>query len=337
MGFIGTALRTLVSVIITVISFMAPWLVGDYTAPNAPINSEECLLNFAAISDMHVDTEEYDKEDSVYTDITHHAFLPDFENAEEKLDALVLAGDITEHGYVAQWDKTEKLLVSYDLADEIILAAGNHDLWTNGDQGRTAKGLFMQYNKRITGRFETDVYYSTEVNGYTFIVLCSEEDSEYAYFSDKQIKWLKAELKEAAKKDLPIFVICHWPLSQTHGLPVTWGDEEYNDMTGGMGEQSARIEKILKKYDNVFFISGHIHSGFSNADMEAESGYQSIESDGSFHSVNLPRVNAVSKRGYFMIGTGYNVEVYENEVVFRARNYMTGTWCPEFDYTIELV
>ena len=141
MGFIGLVLRTLVSVIITAVSFMAPWLMGDITAKNQPLNPQLCRLNFACFADMHIDTPEYDEEDAIYTDITHNAFLPDFERAEQKLDAVVLAGDITEHGYAAQWNRTEELLGSYDLADEIILAAGNHDLWTDGEDGRTAKGF----------------------------------------------------------------------------------------------------------------------------------------------------------------------------------------------------
>ena len=338
MAFIGLALRTLVSALITVLSFMMPWLMGDIAAPNEPINPQECRLNFAAVSDLHIDVSEYDETDAKFTDITLAALLPDFEKAEERLDALIIAGDITEHGYAAQWQRTQQLLDSYDLADEIILAPGNHDLWTDGEDGRTSKGLFIQYNKRISDRLVTDFYYSTEINGYTFIVLSSEKDvGEEAVISNRQIKWLKSEMKKAAKKDKPVFVICHWPLNQTHGLPVTWGSDDYDDMTGGIGKQSAKIEKILKQYDNVFFINGHIHIGFANEKTESIAGYKSVESDGSFHSINLPRANAVTNKGHFMIGTGYNVEVYDNEVVFRARNYMSGTWLPFYDYTFELV
>ena len=337
MGFIGLVSRTIVSTIITIIAFLTPWLMGDTTAENKPLKPEDCRLNFAVISDTHIETIEFDKTDANILDLVNGAFMPDFATAEEKLDLLVHAGDITEHGYKAQWEKTEKLFNSYDIAEEIILAPGNHDLWTEDESGRTAKGLFMQYNYRITGRLVNNFYYSTEVNGYTFIVLCSERDDPYAYISDKQLSWLKSEMKKASKKDLPVFVICHWPLNQTHGLPVSWGDDDYNDMTGGLGEQSATVEKILKKYDNVFYINGHIHAGFSNEAEESKYGYQSIESDGSFHSINLPRVNTTQNVGNSMIGTGYHVEVYENEVVFRARNYMTSTWIPRYDYTIALV
>lgn len=337
MALLAVIIRTFISVIVTILTMIAPGVMGEYTAPYAPLDSEKCQLNFAAVSDIHVQSKEGDELVYIFTDFAQDLLLPGIAESEERLDAVVMTGDLTEEGLESQWKQFEYFLDKYDLAEEIVLAVGNHDTWTRGQGDRTTKGLFIQYNKRITGNYVSDVYYSTEVNGYPFIILCSEDDSTSAYFGEKQIKWFEAEMKKAAKKDLPIFVICHWPLNQTHGLPVTWGDDEPEEMDGGIGEQSARIEKILKKYDNVFFINGHIHAGFSNAEMAEKEGYQTIESDGSFHSVNLPRITWVAEYGYHHIGTGYSVEVYENEVVFRARNYLTNTWLPQFDYTIELV
>ena len=337
MAILTAAFRGLISAILTLSTIVMPWLVSDIAAPQAPLDSENCLLNFATVSDLHSVTKEDNEVNSFLFDLTMPLVLPDIEKAEEKYDALVMVGDNTDDGYERQWNKLEGVLSQYDLADEILIAAGNHDTWTEGEDGRTTKGLFMQYNRRIAGRAVGNLYYSTEIEGYPFIVLCSEDDGTNGYFSDKQINWLKQELKKAAKKDLPIFVICHWPINQTHGLPVSWGEDDYDDMTGGMGEQSDKIEKILKQYDNVFLISGHIHAGLSNAKMEKITGYQSVESDGSFHSINLPRTNAVQGIGNVMIGYGYVVEVYKDRVEFRARNYALGTWNPNFDYTIELV
>lgn len=337
MKFIGLSIRVLLSITISIISVIAPSLMGDKIAPDAPLNAEECRLNFAAVSDLHIETVEHNKYLSDYTDIVFAAIMPGFKSFENKLDALVIAGDITDHGYVSQWQKTEDILTSADYADNIILAAGNHDLWTRGDQGRTSEELFIEYNKKIAGRDIDKRYYSTEINGYTFIVLCSEADSTDGYFTDEQVNWLKAELEEASKKDLPIFVISHWPLNQTHGLPVSFGDEDYDEMTGGMGEKSADIENALKAYDNVFLFSGHIHTSLSNEKTEAELGYRSIETDGSFHSINLPRFSSLAVAGYHWLGSGYNVEVYDDQVVFRARNYMTDNWIPEYDYVVELV
>ena len=334
---LGLALRTILSIVMTVIAMVSPGLLGDRLAPDAPLNTKECRLSFAAISDPHIETAEYNKDGADYTDFSLNAILPDFSRFDEKLDAFVIAGDITNNGYPLQWQKAEELLTSYDLADNIILAAGNHDLWTRNEGGRTSKDLFIEYNKKIAGRDIDNIYYSLEVKGYTFIVLGSEGGNINAYFSDTQINWLKAELKKAAEKEKPIFVICHWPINKTHGLPRDLGDGECNEMTGGMGEQSAVIEKALKEYDNVFLISGHLHATLSNEKTEAELGYKTVESDGSFHSINLPRIGVLSSVGYHWLGVGYNIEVYDNEVVFRARNYFSGNWIPEYNYTVELV
>ena len=334
---LGLIIRTFLSIAMTVIAIVSPELLGDRLAPDAPINSEECRLSFAAISDLHIETTEYNDAMAKYTDLTLNAILPDFKRFEKELDALVVAGDITDHGYEEQWQKTQELFTSYDLTDNIILAAGNHDTWTRAEQGKSYKDLFTEYSSKISGKDIDNIYYSLEVKGYTFIVLCSEADNVGGYFSDAQINWLKAELKKAAEKDKPIFVICHWPINQTHGLPQSFGDKEYDETTGGMGAQSAAIEQALKEYDNVFLISGHIHAVLSNAETKEEIGYQNLESYGSFHSLNLPRINTLSPIGYNWIGTGYNVEVYDDEVVFRARNYFSGNWIPEYDYTVELV
>ena len=93
----------------------------------------------------------------------------------------------------------------------------------------------------------------------------------------------------------------------------------------------------MKKYDNVFMISGHIHTGISNADTKAELGYESVEKVDNIWSLNLPMINGFNEVGEWFPGTSYTVEVYEDKVVFRARNFMTGLWRPEYNYTAELV
>lgn len=331
MSMAASVLKTIISVLLAISNMVAPSLFGASNAANAPLDAQNCLLNFVAISDTHV----HEDGDGGYNDMIFSVVMPDIQNAEVKADALVIAGDVTDHGEEAEWKYLQNLMSQYDPAERILLAVGNHDTWT--DEGeKTSKQLFVEYNKKITGNKVNNVYYSTKVNGYYFIFLGSEKDNTDAYFSKKQFNWLQSEMKKAAKTKKPIFVISHWPLNETHGLPVTWGDEEYTKMTGGMGEQSAQVKKILNKYKNVFLISGHIHSGLSNAAMAEKNGYQSIEQYGNIVSVNLPTVNAVSKNGHFMLGTGYNVEVYEDEVVFRARNYAAECWLPGYNYTFEI-
>lgn len=333
MSVFTSILRFFVTILLTIISTVAPGKVGDATADNQPLDPENCKLNFAVVTDVHM------KEGiaGLPNDLVFHLVMKDFEAADEKYDALVLVGDNTDHGYEGEWERLYNQFKGYDPADNVLLAMGNHDTWTrDGSETRTAKGLFMEYNRKITGKFTGNYYYSTTVNGYPFIFLTSEEDHTDADFSDKQIKWFKNEMKKAAKLDKPIFVICHWPINMTHGLPVSWGSDDYDDMTGGIGEQSAKINKILQKYDNVVMVSGHIHNGVSNAETKAELGYESLEKVGNIWSLNLPMINGINENGDWFPGTSYSIEVYEDEIVFRARNFMTGLWRPEYNYTVEL-
>lgn len=322
-------IKGLVSVILTVLNVFTGLIFGDFTADTKPLY-EDCRLNFAAVSDIHM-TDEQARVDMLKFG------LQDMQNSDYPLDLIIGAGDLTDHGEPEEWANLEKAFADYTPAKNIILAQGNHDTWTSDDDYELSRELFIEYNEKIAGREIDEVYYSTKVNGYTFIVLGSEEDHTYAYFSDTQLDWLANEMAIASQDGLPIFVVCHWPINQTHGLPETWGEDDMQPDDGGIGDQSARVEEILKSYENVIMISGHIHSGFANERQEDVYGYVSIESDGSFHSVNLPSYMYMTIRGRIANGTGYTFEVYDDKVEIRARSYSAGVWYTDYNYTIELV
>lgn len=324
-----TFIKGLVSVILTVLNVFTGCIFGDFTADTKPLY-DDCRLNFAAVSDIHM-TDEQARVDMLKFG------LQDMQNSEYPLDLIIGAGDLTDHGEPEEWANLEKAFADYTPAKNIILAQGNHDTWTSDDDYALSKELFIEYNEKIAGREIEEVYYSTKVDGYTFIVLGSEEDHTYAYMSDTQLDWLANEMAIASQDGLPIFVVCHWPLNQTHGLPETWGEDDMEPDDGGIGDQSARVEEILKSYENVIMISGHIHSGFSNDRQAENNGYVSIESDGSFHSVNLPSYMYMTMRGRIANGTGYTFEVYDDTVEIRARSYSAGVWYTDYNYTIDLV
>lgn len=334
MSFITSILKTLISLILAMFTTFAPSEIQPEAKPNEPINADECLLSFTAMADLHMKPEEHNE--FVYNSTLLKLVLSDCADAEVKPDALIVAGDVTNYGTEAEWDQVKAHFAQYDVAQQVLFAVGNHDTWTRDESNKTYGEIFTEYSTEISGMDISNIYYSTDINGYPFIFLASETDSTSAYFSDTQLRWLEAEMEKAAATGKPIFVISHWPLNKTHGLPLTWGEEDYDDFTGGIGEQSAAVKDILGRYENVFFITGHIHNGLSNAETAKISGYQSVEQLDNITLVNLPSINAGFTNGYMLPGTGYNVEVYPTEVVFRARNYSAGTWLPDYDYTIAL-
>lgn len=257
----------------------------------------------------------------------------DLRNAETKFDAIVGIGDIAENGLLEEYQ------LVYDeingLSDTFVMGCGNHDIrlraysqsymrfsdFTNA----LNRNNNMTENAYAEGKFA----YSEVVNGYKFIVIGSDKMVfEEAYLSPEQLAWIDAELESANGE--PVFVINHQPLKLTHNLPTTWGNGT-NKEAGSVGAQNDELKAILTKHaanGNVFFLTGHLHAGFS------QYSYQNID---GLHSVNIPALSIENKDGEGRgngAGLTYIVEVYDDEVLFRARNCKTGEWYSEWDVSV---
>ena len=51
--------------------------------------------------------------------------------------------------------------------------------------------------------------------------------------------------------------------------------------------------------------------------------------------IDLPSYND-SENGVKENGTGYHVKIYDDSIVFKARNFKTSAWMPEYDITVTL-
>lgn len=324
-------LRKTISLFVGIAAMLFAPLFGDFTADFIPREPYEVKLDFAVISDVHMTDEQYRK-------FTLSLGLQDMAEAKYPLDALVVSGDITDHGYREQWDAIAETFSTYNKVENVILAMGNHDTWSDeNDEYADAPAFFKEYNKTVSDRELEEVYYSTKINGYTFVVLGSEASEVDAYISPAQLEWLEETMEEASKDSLPIFVISHQPLNGSFGLPEIWGDDEPQPADGGLGDESEAVEAILKKYENVFLISGHLHTGMSNDLTQTVNTYNSVESDGSFHSVNLPCYMFSNCAGPRANGTGFVFEVYNDSVLIRGRSFSAGVWYTCYEYDIPLV
>ena len=306
--------------------------------------SEDCRLCFAAISDIHM----RGNYKLIFQGMLELG-LNDMERARDRLDAVAFVGDLTNHGDIDQWDAFAEAVSRYDIADTKLVVAGNHDTWGPNreafdDPEDGVKPTFIRYNKIISGRDLTEMYFSDVVNGYYLIALGSEDDRTSAYFSDAQLRWFAGEMEKAAETGLPIFVLNHQPLNQTHGLPFLWNLKDGDPADkGGIGSQSAQVEAILKQYDNVFYISGHIHAGFKNADSRIGPPYASVETIENNNGnpvtlINLPTYlyMDLKRGGHIANGCGWVIEVYDDEVLLRARNFAAGTWLTRYDQAVKL-
>ncbi|MBR4859195.1 MAG: metallophosphoesterase [Clostridia bacterium] len=257
----------------------------------------------------------------------------DLKNAECEFDAIVGVGDIAENGLLEEYQLVYNEING--LSKRFVMAEGNHDIrlraysqsydrfsdFTN----KLNRDKTMTENAYAEGKFA----YSEVINGYKFIVMGSDKMVfEESYISPEQLEWIDNEL--ATEKGKPVFVVLHQPLKLTHNLPTTWGNGT-NKEAGSVGAQNDEIKALLAKHakdSTVILITGHLHAGFS------QYSYEQIE---GFHSFNVPSFTIENKdgeEGGNGAGLTYIVEVYDDEVLFRARNCKTGEWLTKWDVSV---
>lgn len=317
MNFLLSLLSGVISVLFFFTSIFSPVFGQKIKVKDA----DNVKLSFATISDTHINGSP-----ARNTMLTHGFEVL----SADGIDAIVHVGDMTDNGEKDEFDNLYECVRNGIDGPEFLPCVGNHDTWS--DLGPEASySYFVDYYNEYSGRNIEKNYYSTEINGYKIIVMSSEGDSTRADISQQQIDWLDKELADATKDGLPAFVICHWVIEGTNGEPQLWPED-------ATSRQSAEVEEVLQKYKNVFYFSGHIHSGFRGDLTYKTMGHASVETHGNIHCINLPSYMYFNADGGNLIsGCGYIVEVYEDCVMLRARNYAMEHWMGIYDVTIDLV
>lgn len=316
----SSSLYKILAFIFTVIGVLGIYAAPSTDNPIAALDESAVKLTFAAWADTHLGTYNFKREPAFKNAVT------DLANATTTPDALIVAGDLTENGIAEEYALFYDNLRLCENVENYVIASGNHDIRFRYHKNTVER--FTSLFNEFTGDDIDSLYYSSVINGYYFIVLGSEERSmEKAVISDEQLLWLDETLAQGTATGLPVFVIVHQPLKRTHGLPSIWSDVGFWE-SGDIGEQSDDVLAILQKYEGVFLISGHVHTGL---------GTYTYEKVDNIHSFNLPPLTKKAEDGIFNEkGGGFMVEVYENKVVFRARDFFEGEYLPEFDVEIEL-
>ncbi len=168
----------------------------------------------------------------------------DFAEKDEnynKIDAFLIAGDITNKGSKDEFDSFKEI---YDYGigkglNILCTVAKGHDSITMGKKS-------LEYYKSLTGQ-ETDFH--RVIGGYHFIGVSTSKMKKH-FNSQFQKMWLKKELNKAVKDtpDKPVFVMHHEHIKYT-----VYGSYDED----GWGK--ILFADLLKKYPNVVDFSGHSH------------------------------------------------------------------------------
>ena len=274
-------------------------------------------LSFHVVSDLHTSSEASLN--------TFSKALADMNTINPEAKAILLAGDLTQSGTPEQmtsfYDRLEAGLS--EKTEGVLVAMGNHEMrgptssqWEDSPGGVNAhfpiiSASYLENNARYMGENDDKLYYDQWIDGYHFIVLNSENSpKDMAWLSQEQHDWLDEKLSEDESLSRPAFIMIHQALNYTHS-----GSMNYN----GFGDQDEAMKAILAKHPETILITGHIHNPFGTAEI--------------MNSVWGTLVDVPVFTGK---GLGYEVYVYDTEVVFRARNHNTKEWMPDYDVIVEL-
>lgn len=274
-------------------------------------DKDNLRMSFACIADTHLPNRE-----SASFNLSN--FFEDAVKSKAEYDAMLIAGDIADYGFRSEYRRFFSVLDNQKACSKLFLTIGNHD--ARAIYKRNMKIVMDKVEKYLGINTKGKAYYSYDIKGYTFIVLCTEKRMlEKASLTKQQIDFLDKELQRATKDGKPAFVMCHQAFKETHGLPEVW-------KTGDMGKESDEVRAVMEKYRNVFFLNGHLHGGIFKKTFEI------LNKENNVYSLSIPGYRKENNFGITDCGTGYYGEVYDDRVVFTARKFISGEYI-EGDYT----
>ena len=312
------------------------------------------------ITDIHeVDPEMDDDEDrAIPRDKCVEALNVIEKSIERTNPDLVVFGGDNINGYWEEFDyeyirKTIEKITEPVRRRNLPLAIvfGNHDSEIMSNFREFQMMLYLQY-ENFLGCFNAEEMYGC--GNYNVKIKSSDgkkdaynlwfvDSNDYPYdengkrlednedMSDEQIAWLDARLYDAEKTGLPVFIFNHYAFNNTMQIEKIWPE-------GELGERSDELRALLQKHKDlkIFFITGHIHNYF---------GVNKIETDGNIIMLDVPsygKENFSFENGYDKptehpeLGIGYQMEVYDNRVEFKAVDFNRGKWHKEFDLEIDI-
>ncbi|MCR5150662.1 MAG: metallophosphoesterase [Clostridiales bacterium] len=304
--FIKTLSIKIIAFIITLFTLIS---VGQNKNDKYDVYSPgTCKLNFSILSDSHIEGNNFSR---------YKVFAKSLQNVKKNIsgnDAIVFLGDNTMNGHHMEnmlFHGTVSMLLK---CETIIPVMGNHDIGNGNGDYLKLQNRWYDYTKIF---FEKDLkhpYYYEIIDGYYFIILGMESHEVHnMLISNEQFEWLEKILSLSKESNKPVFVFSHFPANYA----VNENREHTNLLTKMLADYN-------KEYD-IFSFVGHTHRNLNlNWSFNLRDGYPEIY---------LPRLTELTGENDNKIfeksGIGIEVEIYENNVYVRGRNFYTGEW--EFD------
>lgn len=239
-------------------------------------------LRFIVTSDVHIGSTTADTAKHFTTAVNQVAAYANDASRNggyAGLDAVVIAGDITNNGTLAEFQAAKSVFdAALPEGTQLVITTGNHD-YGNGLVDGTrytdvaiAEGFKKDFEDTF-GAASQDVV----IGGYHFITVDSfgksPDNSRYGHdYSEETVAWLSDTL-EAADTYLnkPIFVIQHIGNYET---VVGTSADTYGS------NSSVALSELESRYSNLIVFSGHTHVAMNDECSIYQEDYTAINAGG---------------------------------------------------------
>ena len=275
------------------------------------------LYSFGALSDVHIGY------DTAETDLsTALTYLHDNENVA----FTCICGDLTGDG-------SDILLSLYKTIVGILSVyaiAGNHE------------GMTADIENRIATYTGHPLYYSFTHGNDVFIMVGTiggEQYSNNVVFANGELQWLYETLE--ANRDKRCFVFQHI-FAGVENAPVCGNAGGlYTNWCWHNTDECNVFVSLMKHYKNVTWFHGHSHLKYSlqkygqlYANYSEADGYRSVH----ISSLAVPRADTDGDGkgdSIYAESEGYVVDVYENGIHLRGRDFVKGEFIPIASYWLD--
>lgn len=280
-------------------------------------NYGQHLYSFGAISDIHTGADTWD------TDL-QEAFT--YLNEKESVIFTCASGDITDNGTQTQFENFKSIKDTYSPDTPFYATNGNHEWYNSGfsdsfwrtyiDNDRTC--LFTQGN---------DVF-----------IMFGNQGTGSNCFTDEQKTWLETQLARYA--NCRVFVFNHYFINGTD-------NGNFNNYYGvnvltTSNTQGQWMLGLLQRYPNMFYVTGHSHMKFIVQELcntiTIRNDWSGSETGYMVHlpSITNPRdvINGSFTGKLAAQSEGVVIDVYENCVLYRGRNFVDKKFIPIGQYLL---
>ena len=280
-----------------------------------PPNGGKKLYSFGALSDIHYQS------DTAPEDF-HKALT--YLNNTENVTFTCICGDITNNGTTDELTAYKNAVATYSPNTPVYAILGNHDV----------RGNLMSSIQNYTGN---PIYYSITHENDVFVFVGNVADWTTDVLSTEELQWLYETLE--ANRNKRCFLFEH--IRPTNGCGNALGLYERGGTVDWGGTCGTVFESLLSHYKNIVFFHGHSHLKFYLQEYDELANYDNIRGSHSVHipSLAVPRdmddVITPERVDIYADSEGYIVDVYENGIHLRGRDFVKGEFLPIASYWLD--